>query len=297
MKAFRIGFILILVLALTVSAFAYAEEPATQIFFGQEVDVNSEEIIFKETKFKDADELRAFLKNFPNLKRIELGITNISNEELDQIRSENDEFVLVWTMKFMKFKVKTDATAFSSLHATGDQYFSSSVFDCLKYCTNLYALDLGHNRIDDLSFLENMTELRYLILADNRLTDISALANLKELQYLELFMNYSLADLSPLSDLENLVDLNIALCHSVTDYTIFETMPQLERLWFSTPRLRENKKNQEMIASYFDNCETNFKTTASTGEGWREHPHYFIIRDTFKSGVYIPFEDTPNPAS
>ncbi|MBQ4224266.1 MAG: leucine-rich repeat domain-containing protein, partial [Prevotella sp.] len=44
-----------------------------------------------------------------------------------------------------------------------------------RYCTKLKGLDLGHNAITDISFIENMPHLRVLILADNDLTDISPL--------------------------------------------------------------------------------------------------------------------------
>ena len=43
----------------------------------------------------------------------------------------------------------------------------------LQYCTDLIALDLGHNGIDDLSWLEPLQNLQLLILSDNRMKDIT----------------------------------------------------------------------------------------------------------------------------
>jgi Leucine-rich repeat (LRR) protein len=72
----------------------------------------------------------------------------------------------------------------------------------LKYLKNLKYLDVGHNAIDDLSFLYDLPELRILIVADNYvtdyITDLTPIASLKHLQYLEVFTN-NITDLSPLS--------------------------------------------------------------------------------------------------
>ena len=63
---------------------------------------------------------------------------------------------------------------------------TSKDIQVLKYCTDLQALDLGHQRITDLSVIGNyLKDLRILILADNKVSDVSPLANLKHLHYLQ----------------------------------------------------------------------------------------------------------------
>ena len=70
----------------------------------------------------------------------------------------------------------------------------------LKYCTDLRALDIGHQAITDLSVIgEHLTELRVLIIADNKVTDLTPLSNLRHLHYLEFFVN-RVSDLSPLAE-------------------------------------------------------------------------------------------------
>ena len=260
---------------------ACAEEEYVR-FMEQKISLNAEEIVFEKTQFKNIDALKAFAARFPNLKRLEIGVSDLSNEELATFRTESENFELVWTMKFAKWQVKTDATAFSTLN-NGDYKKPSETFECLKYCTNLLALDLGHNKITDLYFLDGMTSLRYLILADNRIEDISILATMPDLEYVELFFN-RITDLNALSGMEHLKDLNVCFC-PISDYSALETLPQLERLWISTDSLK--KTDHEAIRILLPECEINFKTKNAVAEGWREHPHYEVIKQTFRGGSFI----------
>ncbi len=280
-----IGLIVFAAVFMMVDVFA---EEAYQTYFGVKIDNACEDVVFEKTEFASVEELKAFLDKFPNAKRIDLGETNMEYALLADLRSEYTDFELVWTMKFGKWEVKTDATAFSTLN-NGDYRKPSSTFECLKYCNKLLALDLGHNEIRDLYFLEGMTELRYLILADNKITDISVLSTMPNLKYVELFFN-RITDLNALSNLEYLVDLNVCFC-PIDDYSALETLPQLERLWISSSSI--NKKDREIISSYFENCEINYKTKNAVEEGWRVHPHYYVIRDTFRGGAFIDWEMPP----
>jgi len=177
-----------------------------------------------------------------------------------------------------RWKVRTDATAFSTLDTTTNKLRMNSVsFIPLQYCTELRALDLGHQKIDDLSFLENLTELRILILADNQIRDISVLKNLTKLEYVELFMNV-LSDISPLASCPNLLDLN--LCYNyIQDVTPIAKLPRLERLWMSGNGLSAN--TQTYLRNALPGCKCNFTVDSSTGEGWREHTRYDTLFDIF----------------
>lgn len=285
MKKIRLSKFLVMVMVLLSLFHGFAAEQ-TQTYFGVKVDMDSENVVFEKTRFESAEELRSFLANFPNATRIDIGLTNVPYDVLSEIRSEYTEFELVWTMKFDRWEVKSDATAFSTLN-NGDYRKSSTTFECLKYCNKLLALDLGHNEIRNLSFLEGMTNLRYLILADNKIEDISILSTMPNLQYVELFFN-RITDLNALANMENLVDLNVCFC-PIKDYSALETLPQLERLWMSSTKIK--KSDREIIQAYFPDCEINFKTKNAVEEGWREHPHYFVIRDTFRGGSFIDWTD------
>ena len=64
---------------------------------------------------------------------------------------------------------------------------TSADIEVLKYCTDLQALDLGHQAITDISVIgDYLTQLRILILVDNKVNDLTPLSKLKHLHYLEL---------------------------------------------------------------------------------------------------------------
>ena len=65
--------------------------------------------------------------------------------------------------------VRTDVTAFSTQHTYQSKFHTSKTFSVLKYCHNLVALDIGHNEVSDLSFLEDLPQLKVLILAANNI--------------------------------------------------------------------------------------------------------------------------------
>ena len=165
----------------------------------------------------------------------------------------------------------------------------------LKYCTQLEAIDLGHNNVSDLSFLTQWPHLKILIIIDSQkpVTDLSPLAELNELEYVELFMQ-GITDLTPLANKPKLLDLN--LCHnSVTNLTPLYSDTSLERLWISY-----NKGlSDEQVAAFKEavpGCQVETVEYQSTGAGWREHDRYFVIKDVFETRVYRPFASVADGA-
>lgn len=171
----------------------------------------------------------------PNLTYIEFGTQNqsgLENETLADLRARWAEkgVKVVWTIKLPRtdYTCRSDATAFSTLHQTNSKRLEGYQVAVLQYATELRALDLGHNWIFDIDWIEPLKELRVLILSDNRITDISPLAD-KPLEYLEMFNN-RVKDVSCLEGKETLLDLNLCNTH-VGDLSVLYTLPNLKRVW------------------------------------------------------------------
>ncbi len=229
-------------------------------------------------------DLKESLKLLSNLKVLKMNNTNLTNEELDSIRKEVPNVKVIWNIKFGKWEISTDTVAFSTANIrVFPDALTSKDIEVLKYCTDLRALDLGHNRITDISVIGNyLKDLRILILADNKISDISPLANLKNLHYLELFMN-DVTDFSPLASLTNLVDVNI--CYdTVSDITPFLKLPKLERLWIVGCSI---DNQMSLLKSTYPNAQIVNYGYGSTGSGWRTHERYYAYMDMFKKQNYI----------
>ena len=97
-------------------------------------------------------------------------------------------------------------------HATNDT-FGPPIRDLtgLEFAINLTELHLGHNRLSNVSALENLTNLTFLDLGINwLLSNVSALENLTNLTFLNLRGN-RISDVSPLKNLTKLIELDIQL--------------------------------------------------------------------------------------
>ncbi len=229
------------------------------------------------------------------LEKADMYSSRLSRPVMDHLFDRYRAAFFGWTYDLCdgRYTLRTDITAFSTLKGSKPPYYTEDEFRYLRYCKNLMAIDLGHNHISDISFLENFPHLRILILADNRISDISPLSNLRELEYAELFMN-RIWDVSPLSGMDALLDLN--LCYNLSwtrpsdlDVTPLETLQNLERLWISGNGLTQAQQDQ--LTAALPGCDIKFRTPGgSTAEGWREHPRYDIMYACFTTREYRPFD-------
>lgn len=239
----------------------------------------------------DPASLSALMDRLPELKEALLYDAALSAEEVDGLRARFPDVFFGLTFRFKDHVVRSDQTAFSTLHNSRDPRHTSEDFAFLRHCVRLEALDLGHNAITDISFLENLTGLKVLIIALNQIEDISPLKNLTQLEYLEMFRN-KVRDISPLSGLTNLLDLNMGY-NNVQDYAPLYSLKKLERLWlyqsngYSQGAMKKDKLRE--IREQLPDCYVD-GVSAGTNGGWREHPRYDVIFDIFKTSVYKPFE-------
>lgn len=278
-------FLLILMLVGTAAA-----EPLTfQKTFT--VDSQAESIDFGDTKVKSIDKLIDYLAQFPNLKKVDMFATRIYPASIDKLIKAFPHIKFGWTMRIGDHWVRTDQTAFSTLHGNTSPQHDEDDFRYLKYCQNLLALDIGHNAVKDVSFLYDLPKLKVLILACNQIADITPVGSLTDLQYLELFKN-EIQDISPLAPCTELLDLNICF-NQITDWTAIQSLPKLERLWLynSNNWSEDDPVPQEAITAIrtaLPQCQID-STSYSTLGGWRDHKRYYVVFHMFKYSEYVPF--------
>lgn len=243
-------------------------------------------IDFGDTTFRDVSQLHEGLSLFPQLEYALMYESTISREDMNALAEAYPDLRWGWTLKLGSHQIRTDITAFSSLHSYDTKRYNSTYYSLLKYCWQLEALDLGHNALTTIEFVGQLPNLKVLILADNRIADITPLQNLKKLEYVELFMN-RITDISPLEGMENMLDLN--LCHNprLQNVDAVLTMPRLERLWVADCKL--SRDYQTRLSEKLPNTKIVYSARGSTAAGWREHPRYDVIYEMFHSYVYIPF--------
>ncbi len=195
-------------------------------------------------------ELIRFLDQFTNLHKCDMYSIPVTAAQIRTLVERYPEVEFGWTIRIGDHTVRTDQTAFSTLHEGGEENLHNATdFSVLKYCKQLQALDIGHNGVRDLSFLYDLPNLKVLILACNRIVDITPIASLKNLEYLELFSN-RINDLTPLTSLHHLMDLNIGY-NSVTDYEPLQKMTWLQRLWIGKASVYApgNEPQAEMLVA------------------------------------------------
>ena len=254
---------------------------------GQQVSSGQTTLVLEgDVTLEMVQELKTWLPCLPALRQVDMFDAKLTDEDMEYFFTSFPDIHFGWTLRLGRWTVRTDAEAFSTLNHLDSPRFKTPHFEKLRYCYQLQALDLGHNKITDISFLENLTQISVLILADNEIVDISPLRNLRKLRYVELFIN-DIVDLSPLSDNPLLLDLNLTY-NDVSDWTPLKTCPNIERLWFGKNEI--SKEDRSELESFFPNTKIIF-SSGSTGYGWREHPRYDVIYKIFHTKKFSPFAD------
>ena len=265
------------------------------VYAGVSYSPDAEYIDLGDTKVKDWDKFCAFLDQMPALTQVDMFSTKIERKYIDMLAERYPQITFGWTMVIRardhQHYVRTDVTAWSTLHNNRTVTHSSSDFEVLKYCKNLQALDLGHNSVSSLDFLYDLPNLKVLILAANRITDITPIGTLTQLEYLEIFKN-KITDFSVLANLTNLLDLNVCFNYC-KDLTPILGLPKLERLWIYNSNNYSGddpvpKATVAALQESMPNCHID-STHYSTNGGWRNHARYDIIYEMFKTSTYIPF--------
>lgn len=253
------------------------------------IPMDTQELDLGNTRVKSMDELNAFLSLLPKLRVLTTTNRPFTDAELTGLYETYPNLETIHCrVRVSHYIVHTDATAFSTKHDPEHERHTNEDLKALRYCHELLALDLGHNLIDDLSFLKNQPKLKVLILVDNRITDLRPVAELSDLRYLELFKNPDLCDVSPLKRCTELIDLHFGHC-AVSDISELYTLTSLERLWLPANPIPQAQVDQ-MRALHPLCTVNNTSVKRTTGEGWRANsPHYHRILEIFERNRYLPF--------
>ena len=289
------GLLLILCLLLCAAQLPALGEESVNAY-GMKVDVNTEVLDFDAAGIDvtDADLLSDIIGLLPNLKEVRMFDSTMAQEDMERLFDAFPDIFFGFTLHLSVHTIRTDVTAFSTLHYSSptkdDPRHTSEELFILRMCKHLKALDLGHNTLTDLNFLNYLPEIEVLIISPNYgLTDISPVANCKNLVYLECF-HTPITDLSPLAGLVHLRDLNLTRDGMVTDISPLYDLPNLERFWWgcmgkvpaAQKKIMREKHPKCKFVSVYD----------PTDGGWRKHPHQKEQMAFFRTGVYVPFSDS-----
>ncbi len=257
--------------------------------FGKTVSTDAVELDFSDIWMgtPGAAVIESVLDEFPRLEKVVMCDCGISNEDMAALNDRHENVRFVWRVYFSEFSLRTDDTNFIAARVRNDFPIYSNDLEVLKYCPDLIALDLGHKDITHLNFLQYVPHLKYLILVENDVNNITPIGELQELEYLEMFWT-KCEDISPLQNCKSLTDLNISYiyCRPAKCLETLVNMPQLERLWYCGNNMNEEQLS-ELQAALPDTEMYLAARGEPTGSTWREHPHYFEMRDAFDM-YYMP---------
>ena len=259
--------------------------------------------IFREAEYVDISgtdvtgiDMDLVIEKLPNLKRLVMTGCGLDNDGYAALQDRHPDIKIVWDIILSHWTIPTDAVAFSTYKTTDQEFYMyNEEAYYLKYCTELVALDLGHNYVSDLSFLEHMPDLKILILVDNvrlktederlyHLTDLSELRFCPKLRYLEFFAN-NVSDLSFLQYLPELEDLNISY-NSVSSITYLTGLPRLQRLWMEGTYIPY--ESYVYLTGIYPNAEIVYFGEGSVDQGWRSGAHYYAMRRMFRENIIDP---------
>lgn len=255
--------------------------------------------IYKEASYVDIShndvkdiDIDAVIEKLPNLERLVMVDCGLDNDGYAALQDRHPDIKIVWEIVLEHWTIRTDVVAFSTFKTTAEEfYLNNDEAYYLKYCNELVALDLGHNYVSDLSFLEYMPELKVLILVDNvkekdgetlrHLTDLSEVGYCTKLRYLEIFAN-NVSDFSFMENLTELEDLNISY-NSVSSIEYMQNMPNIKKLWMEHTYIPYS--GYQTLCRLYPNARIVASGEGSVDQGWRSGARYVAVRRMFRENV------------
>ena len=234
--------------------------------FGVSFSLTDDVVSFSRTALRGrVEEVRALLPYLRGVGRLDMESCGIPDEEMAQLREAFPSPKIVWRVYVGSYSCRTDAIMIRFSNSLKYPMLTDRDTVALKYCNEVKYLDLGHNAIQNPSFVAYMPNLEVCIIAIRQPTDISAFANCPKLEYAELF-NGSISDISALAACTELKHLNLCM-NDITDITPLYGLTKLERLWIS-----RNPIPQEQLDRFRElvpNCVVNTTASDPTLNEWR----------------------------
>ena len=124
-------------------------------------DTDTEYIDMGDEVVTDYNRFIAFLRQFPNLKKVDMFSTPIPADKVQKLEKAFPDVSFGWYLKMMRYHfIRSDAEAYSTLHGVHPNH-PSREFVLLKYCTRLKALDLAPIRESAAMLLEGRTDYEF----------------------------------------------------------------------------------------------------------------------------------------
>ena len=232
--------------------------------YGKDISLADESIEYSDIPFGDDGlmEIRGLIPYMHRLSYIKLDRCEVSSEKMAQLRDEYPDIKVVWRVYFSRdgYNCLTDT---KKIWATGT--VTDGFMHDLMYCTEVEYIDLGHNCITNIDFVNNMPKLKVAVFAITWVESIEPLANCPDLEYLEIFTS-NVTDLTPLASCTKLEHLNISNL-DVSDLTPLYGLTNLKRLRVTMSDIPQEK--QEEIQKMLPDCEMCFEWHDPTGDDWR----------------------------
>lgn len=174
--------------------------------FGQEVNTKTTtELNYKKVSIGDdgLEKFREVLPYMENLTYLTFDRCDTSDEAVAALREEFPDANIAWRIFFAPFSCMTDV---EKIWASCD--LRDDVTEPLKYCNKVKYLDIGHNALHNIDFIQYMPDLEILIVSCGDLEDISPIKYCQKLRILECAEDTKVKDFSPIADVPNLECLN-----------------------------------------------------------------------------------------
>lgn len=258
-------------------------------------DQEEADISYTDVKYLGID-MGQVLDSLPNLKKLTMIGCGLNNAEYAALQDSHPNIKIVWEVNLTYWTLRTDAVGFTTFNSAGQSWWMTDEDAYyLRYCTDLQALDLGHNKITDLSFLQYMPNMKVLLLVDNmkpdpnnayvgHLSDFSWLKYCPKLRYLEIFVSDA-KDLSFLKYCRQIEDLNISYT-LVDSIEYLKDLPNLQRLWMEGTYV--TYEDFLTLTQIYPNATLVYYGSGSIDQGWREGDHYWAMRNMVLNNVIDP---------
>ena len=245
--------------------------------FGQDLSTDMERVEYFRNYFKDEglEQFRLLLPLMHELDYLKLDWCGTSDEAMAQLRDDFPDIKVVWRVFFGSYNCLTDTYKIWATFSLTD-----NDLECLKYCTEVRYLDLGHSPFTSIDFVRYMPELQVCILAETMVQDLTPLRECPKITFLELFGNCRLSDITGVEALTNLEHLNMTRDRHVDDISAIIHLDKLQRMYCGG---NISKEQQEEFLALHPDCETQFYYGDSTSSGWRfkggiKAPRYALLR-------------------
>ena len=238
--------------------------------FGQTFEEDTTEVDISGNIVEACEDVEKLVACLPNLEKLIMSDCGIDSETMAQFRErQRENYKVVWTVYLGNICfLRTDAETFMP-YKQGEGYLEDRETAELKYCEDIICMDLGHNYIRDLSFLEYMPKMKYLVLAHTKIRDITPIAACKELVFPEINWTY-VQDYSPLVELKKLEDLNLSRTYA-------DVTPLLEMTWLKNLWIPNRPYDEEIVVAALP--DTYVEIVSPNTKGWRHLENYYIMRD------------------